>query len=241
VNKKRQFALILVLCAALPAGAQARRTFYVDAGAGLGANCYSFFNCINGKWELSESFFAGASAGYSPLLQWLYITGTFTYSKETNTLGNEAISLEIFNIAGGFRFYPFPSRKYFQLGLDIGAALANASSTVPGIPIPADIGTGFSVTALLAYDFSRSLTGPGLLAGSQISFVLFGSNWVLQTGLFVKVALKGLPAPKNAPPPTVDDTGGMVLAFPFAAVPAAWTACWYAYRHMSYSSRSHAP
>ncbi|MDR0550995.1 MAG: hypothetical protein LBG72_03130 [Spirochaetaceae bacterium] len=217
-----------------------KRNFYVDAGAGIGANYYSFYDVLNGKWELEHSFFISASAGYSPFLQWMYVTMSFMYSSETNTLLEESISFKNITLSGGLRLYPFSSRKYFQAGIDAGISFADISSTSVSVVIPANTGTGFTVTCIFAYDVSRHRLGPSVQVGSQASFTLFNSGWTISSGIFAKLALKGLRS-KTAPVSIVDDTTDMVLAFPIPAMSGSAVACWWAYRSLAYGDRSHAP
>jgi hypothetical protein len=219
---------------------QMRRNFYIDAGAGLGANVYSFYDCIAGEWCQDESWFVSASAGWSPLLRFLYVTATFMYGKEINSLLSQSITFETINISGGFRFYPLRSSKYFQLGLDIGPSFTSFNSTVSTVMVPPDLTTGLTFTGIFAYDFSRSLMGPTLQLGSNIAFTKFESAWVLSTGLFAKIALKGI-GRRGGERAVTDDTADMVLAFPIVAVLGTAIACWTAYRSLNFSDRSHVP
>ena len=238
----KRFAFAFAFTAVIGASlfGQQKRNFYVDAGAGLGANIYSFYDCISGQWVQDESWFVSTSAGWSPLLRFLYITATFMYGKETNSLLSQSITFETFNISGGFRFYPLRSSKYFQIGLDIGPSFTSFNSTVPDVSIPPDLSTGVTFTGIFAYDFSRSLMGPAFQLGTNIAFTKFASEWVLNTGLFAKIALKGI-GRKGAGGPVIDDTADMVLAFPLIAFLGTAIACWTVYRSLAYGDRSHAP
>ena len=238
----KRFVLACALTAVIGASlfGQQRRNFYVDAGAGLGANIYSFYDCIAGQWVQDESWFVSASAGWSPLLRFLYITATFMYGKETNSLLSQSVTFETINISGGFRFYPLRSSKYFQLGLDIGPSFTSFNSTVRDVAVPPDLNTGLTFTGIFAYDFSRSLMGPTLQLGTNIAFTKFESEWVMNTGLFAKMALKGI-GRRGGERAVTDDTTDMVLAFPLIAVLGTAVACWSAYRALVYGDRSHAP
>ncbi|MDR2490643.1 MAG: hypothetical protein LBD20_04480 [Spirochaetaceae bacterium] len=235
---KRFILALAFTAAAATVFGQQRRNFYVDAGAGLGANLYSFYDCISSQWVQDESWFVTASAGWSPLLRFLYITATFMYGRETNSLLSQSVSFETINVSGGLRFYPLRSAKYLQVGLDIGPSFVSFTNMAAGTVIPPGLDTGVTFTGIVAYDFSRSLLGPTLQLGTNIAFTKFESEWIVHTGLFAKAAFKGI-GRRGADRAITDDTGDMVLAFPLAAVLGTAVACWTAYRALKYGDRSH--
>ncbi|MDR2602474.1 MAG: hypothetical protein LBC53_08515 [Spirochaetaceae bacterium] len=219
-----------------------RRSFYIDAGAGFGAGgIYSFFNPLESEWKMEKSLSLYASAGWSPLLRFMFITAGFSYTQEVNSLGGNKIAVTLTNFSGGLKLYPFKSRKYFQFGLEAGPAFATWESNEQTAPAPVGAESGIVFTGVFAYDFSRRLGGPSLIAGSALSFTKFPQDqWLVNTNVFVKLALKGV-LKKGAAELEGEDYGDMATAFPFTAVIAAAIACWAAYRASDPGDRSKAP
>ncbi|MDR2521370.1 MAG: hypothetical protein LBC72_02275 [Spirochaetaceae bacterium] len=218
--------------------AQQRRDFYVDAGAGTGTSVVSFADTVPGNWALEDSWFASAAVGWSPFLRWLYLAVSAHYGVEAVSLDAQSLRFSLLNFSGGFRIYPLPSRKYFQLGLAAGPSFLEFETAAAGPAVPAARFTGMTFTGIFAYDFSRELLGPTALFGSQIAFTLLDNDWLMQAGVFAKVALKGISG-KNAAISIVDDTAQMVIVFPFVAALSSAVMCWTAYRFLAAGDRSH--
>jgi len=204
-------ALVLILSAAL--NAQDTRGFYIDAGGGWTFVSYPepFNSRINSFMALTgasrSTIDLDLSIGYAVLPN-LCIVGSFGFNYDSLTVSS-TLEYSTGLIGPGLKFYPLPSMKYLQLGLDIGyTAISIIDSRYPDSD---DGPSGFGAQITAAYDFSSKLTGPAVLLGGKFYAGYLDGQFMPAFSIFAKFVYKGsakskvknpLPVTTPTTPPT---------------------------------------
>jgi hypothetical protein len=88
----------------------------------------------------------------------------------------------------GARYYPLPSKKYLQLGLDVGLSRMNIVHYRQDPPDDSTAGFGGRLSA--AYDFDTTMTGFTVLLGGSLTMNIIENDTSLAYALFFKLAFK---------------------------------------------------
>ncbi|MDR0707193.1 MAG: hypothetical protein LBF60_04870 [Treponema sp.] len=170
-----------------------RRGLYVDVGLGFGG--VSYFG--GGAKATADGFKETAemrmtidiqllTIGWA-LMQNMYLVGTIPAVGDAYfdaDMNQSQISVAMYGI--GARYYPLPSKKYLQLGLDAGlSARSILSNNKEGDP-----GYGFSGRLSAAYDFDSTMTGITALLGGALMMNALEGDASLSYALFFKLAFK---------------------------------------------------
>ncbi|MDR1216587.1 MAG: hypothetical protein LBK25_07895 [Treponema sp.] len=196
------FGLILVLGSSSLVFAQEReerrRGFYMDVGLGFGGASY-----FNGDTKaITDHFkettdtrvtadFQFLTIGWA-LMQDLYLVGTISGIGDiyVDTQNNmiPMIAIETYGI--GARYYPLPSKKYLQLGLDLGLSQMSILYDQNNQYITENSDVGFSGKLSAACDFDTTMTGFTALLGGALTMNIIENDTSLSYALFFKVAFK---------------------------------------------------
>jgi hypothetical protein len=193
---KRAFLLgfLLVLVSASLMFAQERkRGFYIDTGMGFGGIGYfggdtktiadGFNETADMHMTLDLSYL---TIGWA-LTQNVYLVGTIAgvgdgyFDSEMN---QSQLTVTMYGI--GARYYPLPSKKYLQLGLDFGTSqksvLDNNKYTYSDL--------GFSTRLSAAYDFDSTMTGFTGMPGGALMMNIIENDVSMSYTIFFKLAFK---------------------------------------------------
>jgi hypothetical protein len=90
----------------------------------------------------------------------------------------------------GIRYYPLPSKKHLQLGLDVGAN--GMIVTYGGEPNKPDSmsDTGFSQRVSIGWDFDSTMTGLAVMAGGDVTLNIIEGESIVSHALFLKILFK---------------------------------------------------
>jgi hypothetical protein len=90
----------------------------------------------------------------------------------------------------GVRYYPLPSKKHLQLGLDVGANGMHV--TYGGEPNKPDgmSDTGFSQRVSIGWDFDSTMTGFAVMAGGDVMLNIIEGEASVSYALFLKLVFK---------------------------------------------------
>ena len=196
MKKVLAFMLLLMIVGAFVYSQEeyTRRGFYIDIGAGWGWIKYpeplnsamKWANSFPGVTRMSIDI--DLSIGYA-VLQNLYIVGSIGGIADSLSAKNTLTLMTMF-VGPGVKFYPLPSKKYLQLGLDAGysgLSLSISDSPYDDVNGP----NGFAFQFSLIGDFDRTLTGPALLLGGKFYLGFLDGEAVPAFSLFAKFVYKG--------------------------------------------------
>jgi hypothetical protein len=199
---KRSFLLGLVLFSVSSSliFAQEReerqRGFYIDTGLGFGGISYFGSNAKT----MADNFIETANMHITidlslltigwALAQNMYLVGTIAgtgdgyFDVQMTQMNQSQINVTMYGI--GTRYYPLPSKKHLQLGLDLGVnqmgILDNSKSYNSDI--------GFSGRISAAYDFDTTMTGFTGIFGGTLMMNIIESDTSLSYAVFLKLAFK---------------------------------------------------
>jgi hypothetical protein len=88
----------------------------------------------------------------------------------------------------GARYYPLPSKKYLQLGLDVGLSRMVTTYYMQDIPDGSDGGLSGRLSA--AFDFDTTMTGLTVLLGGSLTMNIIENDTSLAYALFLRLAFK---------------------------------------------------
>ncbi|MDR1216588.1 MAG: hypothetical protein LBK25_07900 [Treponema sp.] len=201
---KRLFlvGLILVLGSSSLVFAQERterrRGLYVDVGLGFGG--VSYFNgdtkAITDHFKETTDTRATADLQFLTigwaLTQDLYLVGTMSGIGDSyfDTQNNQNPMIIIATYGIGARYYPLPSKKYLQVGLDVGLSGIGIMYNQNNQYITEDSDAGFSGRLSAAYDFDTTMTGFTGLVGGALTMNIIENDTSLSYMLFFKLAFK---------------------------------------------------
>jgi hypothetical protein len=191
------FGCLLFLASASLVFAQEReerkRGFYIDIGLGFGGVSYfggdtktiadGFDETATTHITLDMSFL---TIGWA-LTQNVYLVGTVVGVGDAyfDSLMNQC-QLSVFMYGIGARYYPLPSKKHLQLGLDVGASrvsiLENTATSLSDL--------GFSARLSAAYDIDSSMTGFTGMPGGALMMNIIEGDVSLSYTIFFKLAFK---------------------------------------------------
>ncbi len=161
--------LSFLLSAALANAAEEKRGFYLDVG--LGAATVKYGDELDDALDLLEdndfdrtTLSLDLTAG-GAVLPNLYVVGSISGFADRFDDGDEDLQLNTYLFGVGLRYYPLPSKKHLQLGLDAGLAKIVATSSFDDDDITSDTGSGFKLS--VAWDFDSTLKGPAFMLGMQ--------------------------------------------------------------------------
>jgi hypothetical protein len=170
-----------------------RRGLYVDVGFGFGG--ISYFGgdtkaAADGFNETADTRMAMdlqlLTIGWA-LTQNVYLAGTvagFGDAYFDADMNQSQLTVAMYGI--GVRYYPLPSKKHIQLGLDLGLSrmsiLRDKKQTISD--------PGFSGRLSAAYDFDSTMTGFTALLGGALMMNAIEGDTSLSYALFFKLALK---------------------------------------------------
>jgi len=169
-----------------------RRGFYVDVGAGWGWIKYPepFNSSVKSVADLPGvtriSIDIDLSLGYAVIPN-LYIVGSLGGIADSLSASNTLTMMTMF-IGPGVKFYPLPSKKYLQLGLDIGYSGFSISDSRSSDSIKGP--TGFAFQLSVVGDFDKTMTGPALLLGGKFYLGILDGEVVPAFSLFAKFVYK---------------------------------------------------
>jgi hypothetical protein len=185
---------LLFLAVSSVVSAQERnRGIYIDAGFGfggihyLGGNTKTAADAFNSNADKHLTMDLSIITFGWALKQNFYLVGTIAgvgdayYDSDMN---QSQISIYMYGI--GTKFYPLPSKKYLQLGLDLGtshrAILYNKTTDISDL--------GFSTRASIGWDLDPTMTGLSLILGGDIMANFIESDASLSYAVFVKLLYK---------------------------------------------------
>jgi hypothetical protein len=191
------FGFLLFLVSASLIFAQEReerkRGFYVDIGLGFGGISYfggdtktivdGFNETTNTHMTLDLSFLTIGGA----LTQNVYLVGIIAGIGDAyfdSEMNQSQLSVAVYGI--GARYYPLPSRKHLQLGLDLGVSALGISQN--NETSTSDL--GFSTRLSAAYDFDSTMTGFTLMPGGALMVNIIENDVSLAYTLFLKLVFK---------------------------------------------------
>ncbi|MDR2398736.1 MAG: hypothetical protein LBD74_08270 [Spirochaetaceae bacterium] len=185
--------LLFLVSASLVFAQERKRGVYVDIGLGLGDISYfggnmktiadGFNKTADMHMTLDVSFL---TIGWA-LTQNIYLVGTLTSLADAyfDAAENQSqLNVAMYGI--GARYYPLPSKKYLQFGLDLGASrlsvLQNKKNAYSDF--------GFSTRFSAAYDFDSTMTGFTAMPGGALMLNIIEGDVSLSYTLFFKLAFK---------------------------------------------------
>ncbi|MDR2757841.1 MAG: hypothetical protein LBB78_00505 [Spirochaetaceae bacterium] len=193
---KRSFLfgfLLFLVSTSLIFAQERKRGFYVDIGLGFGGISYfggntktiadSFNKTANIHMTLDLSLL---TIGWA-LTQNVYLVGTIAGVGDgyfDSQMNQSQLSIAMYGI--GAKYYPLPSKKYLQLGLDLGVStlgILQNNKTSTSDP-------GFSTRFSAAYDFDSTMTGFTGMPGGALMMNIIGNDVSLSYTLFFKLAFK---------------------------------------------------
>ncbi|MDR1126740.1 MAG: hypothetical protein LBL06_01285 [Treponema sp.] len=171
-----------------------RRGLYVDVGFGLGDMGY-----FNGDTKATADHFNETTDTRATvdlqfltvgraLTQSMYLVGTMSTVGDgyfDAQMNQSQITIIMWGV--GARYYPLPSKKYLQLGLDVGI---NRMDILYDQDHQYDSDAGFSGRVSAAYDFDKTMTGFTGLLGGALTMNIIENDRNLLCALFFKVAFK---------------------------------------------------
>ena len=186
--------LILFLASVCLVTAQERRRgFYIDSGIGFGGISYfggdtktiadGFKSTADTHMTIDLSML---TIGWA-LTQNVYLAGTMAGVGDgyvDSQYSPSQISIAMYGI--GTRYYPLPSKKHLQLGLDLGTSrmVILYKNTLYSTDF------GFSGRLSVGYDFDSTLTGfTGILGGALMANII-ESEASLSYAIYFKLAFK---------------------------------------------------
>jgi hypothetical protein len=185
---------LLFLAISSVVSAQERdRGIYIDLGFGFGGISYfdddtkamvDFFNSTADKHITMD--FSILTIGWA-LTQNVYLVGNIAGIGDAyfdSQMNQSQISITMYGI--GTRYYPLPSKKNLQLGLDLGAS----RMTVLRNKTRDNSDFGFSARTSVGWDFDSSMTGLALILGGDLMLNVIESDASLSYALFVKLLFK---------------------------------------------------
>jgi hypothetical protein len=196
---KRSFLLgfLLFLVSASLVFAQEReerkRGFYIDIGLGFGGISYfggntktiadGFNETANIHMTLDLSIL---TIGWA-LTQNVYLVGTMAGVGDgyfDSQMKQSQLTVAMYGI--GARYYPLPSKKHLQIGLDFGASrvgiLDNTELSYSDF--------GFTTRLSAAYDFDSTMTGFTGMPGGALMMNIIENDVSLSYTIFFKLAFK---------------------------------------------------
>jgi hypothetical protein len=175
-----------------------RRGLYVDVGLGFGGASY-----FDGDTKAITDYFSKTTdthvtadfqfltIGWA-LMQDLYLVGTISgigdVYVDTQNNQNSIVVIAMYGL--GARYYPLPSKKYLQLGLDLGVSGVGIAYSEDQQYLPDDSDAGFSGRLSAAYDFDTTMTGFTALLGGALTMSIIENDTSLSYTLFFKLAFK---------------------------------------------------
>jgi hypothetical protein len=196
---KRSFLLgfLLFLVSASLMFAQEReerkRGFYIDIGLGFGGISYfggntktiadGFNETANMHMTLDISIL---TIGWA-LTQNVYLVGTMAGVGDgyfDSQMNQSQLTVAMYGI--GARYYPLPSKKHLQLGLDFGAGRVGILDNTE----LSNSDLGFSTRLSAAYDFDSTMTGFTGMPGGALMLNMIENDVSLSYAIFFKLAFK---------------------------------------------------
>ena len=191
------FGFLLFLVSASLMFAQEReerkRGIYVDIGLGFGGISYfggstktiadGFNETANTHMTLDLSLL---TIGWA-LTQNVYLVGTIVGIGDgyfDSQMNQSLLSVAMYGI--GARYYPLPSKKHLQLGLDFGASRLDISDNNESSY--SDV--GFSARLSAAYDLDSTMTGFTGIPGGALMMNIIENDVSLSYTVFFKLAFK---------------------------------------------------
>ncbi|MDR0722687.1 MAG: hypothetical protein LBF75_07875 [Treponema sp.] len=186
------FLLSLSLVVAQERG-ERKRGFYIDVGLGFGGISYfggdtktiadTFNETADMRLTMDMSLL---TIGWA-LTQNGYLVGTIAGVGDAyidSEMNQSQLSIGMFGI--GTRYYPLPSKKHLQLGLDVGISEIDVLHDEK--TVSSDL--GFSSRLSAAYDFDSTMTGLTVLLGGTVMLNIIERDTSLSYALFLKLAFK---------------------------------------------------
>jgi hypothetical protein len=169
------------------------RGIYIDLGLGFGGINYfdgdtkTIADGFNNTADLHMTIdLSMLTIGWA-LTQNVYLVGTVAgvgdgyFDSQTN---QSQISIAMYGV--GARYYPLPSKKHLQLGLDLGASrmgiLYNRKTYNSDF--------GFSARTSIGWDFDSTMTGVAAILGSDLMLNVIEGDTSLSYALFLKFLFK---------------------------------------------------
>jgi hypothetical protein len=170
-----------------------QRGFYIDIGMGFGG--ISYFG--GGTKKIADGFSETANIHMTldlslltigwALTQNVYIVGTIAGVGDgyfDSQMNQNQLTVSMYGI--GARYYPLPSKKHLQLGLDFGASQVSILDN--NKYLYSDF--GFSTRLSAAYDFDSSMTGFTGMPGGALMMNIIENDVSLSYAIFFKLVFK---------------------------------------------------
>lgn len=161
----------LFLSAAMANAADEKRGFYLDVGLGAANVSYGDDEVDDSLDQLDDMGFDRTTLSLDlamggAVLPNLYVVGSITGFADRLDNDDEDLQLNTYLLGVGVRYYPLPSQKHLQLGVDVGLAKMAIDTSVDEYDgYTSDSGTGLKLS--VAWDFDSTLRGPAFLLGVQ--------------------------------------------------------------------------
>ncbi|MDR1216590.1 MAG: hypothetical protein LBK25_07910 [Treponema sp.] len=172
-----------------------RRGLYLDVGLGLGGVSYfngdtkakaDYFNNIAKSRETTDSFLLAIGWALTQDVYLVWAMSTVDDDYADAQLHRSQITINLWGV--GARYYPLPSKKYLQLGLDVGLSRMVTTYYMQDIPDSSD--GGLSGRLSVACDFDTTMTGLTVLLGGSLMMNIIENDTSLAYALFFKLAFK---------------------------------------------------
>jgi len=118
----------------------------------------------------------------------LNVVGTFIYTRDMIRGFGHNINILSPSLLAGVRWYPLESRRFLQLGLDLGPSWLVFQSNIPGISDRSAVGLGVNTT--VAIDFNHRLNGSHFLFGVNVLYSYINGGSVITPGVFTRIVFK---------------------------------------------------
>ncbi|MDR2797132.1 MAG: hypothetical protein LBB80_02210 [Treponema sp.] len=185
--------LLFLVISSVVSTQERKRGIYIDLGLGFGGVSYfggdtkkiadDFKSTADIHMTIDLSLF---TIGWA-LTQNVYLVGTLAGvgDRYLDSQKNQSqISIAMYGI--GTRYYPLPSKKHLQLGLDVGASymgvLYNKKTSNSDF--------GFSARTSIGWDFDSTMTGFAAILGGDLMLNAIEGDTSLSYALFFKLLFK---------------------------------------------------
>jgi hypothetical protein len=170
-----------------------RRGGYLDVGIGFGGISYGeevddLIQLVDDNGLDRFTMSLDLSVGWA-VLQNLYVVGSVSGFRDRLYKSSDYMQFNTYLYGVGIKFYPLPSKKHLQLGVDLGLGKMALQLSVPGINTIASE-NGFAAKVSIAYDFDSTMTGPALLLGGDLLMDFIDSETITGFSVFAKFVLK---------------------------------------------------
>ena len=169
------------------------RGFYIDVGGGWSFIKYPEPFNTNVKNVAKNSAVTRITVDFDlsiggAVIQNLFVVGTLGGIGDSLSASN-TLTLSTFLLGPGIKFYPLPSKKYLQIGLDLGYSFFTITDSRY---TESEMGPkGFAAQISAAADFDSTLTGPALLLGGKFYLGILDGEAVTSFSIFAKFVYKG--------------------------------------------------